>query len=381
MVRLLYIFIFICTFLINVTYAAGVSGLTINEDKNLIDFAGKIEASIENRDPNYFNLSFDTEALLDEILNKKCQETDSAFKKGFVDGIKMSFDLGTIIINELSTNGSFKFIHAVERNNSTWLVFRLISEEGINYHEYKIEPDGGNFKITDGYFYLSGDKLSESIYQIYTRYANLLLRFKTDDNTFLKADSELRKIKIFYSEGKFQKAYKHWNKIPVAYQSEKEFQCARINIAAGLDHEVYLGIFKEYMATYPAEPGKYLIPLDGLIAQGYYDLALQCLDSLDTVLSTDPLLDYFRASICYDRNDLALAIDCLVRLINSMPDFEMGYLSLLNIYLSENKFEEATTLLDKMILAFNAYKEDLYPFLAEYPEYLKSKPYQEWINQ
>jgi hypothetical protein len=382
MVRFAYIeiLIFVCMFTPALN-AVDTSGPTIIEDEGVVSFAKQIEESIENRNPSYFNLSFNSDALVSEILSSHLMKTDSVFNKGFTDGIKMSLDLGTIVINELGTNGSFQFIHAIKRNNDTWLVFRLLSENGINYHEYKVEPDVKNYKITDGYFYLSGDKLSESLYHIYEKYVYMLSRSKAEDTEWAKILEELEKIKTLYSEGKTQKAYKYFSNIPETYQTNKTIQCAKINVASGLDHKTYLDIFNEYMVTYPDEPGKYLIPLDGLVSQGCYDLALQYLDSLDNALMTDPLLDFFRATIYYETNSTEKSADYLVKLIVAMPDFETAYLSLLNIYLTQNKFEEATDLLNKMIVSFNTYKEDLYPFLAEYPEYLKSPLYQEWIRQ
>jgi tetratricopeptide (TPR) repeat protein len=193
--------------------------------------------------------------------------------------------------------------------------------------------------------------------------------------------NELQEAKMLYSEGKSVKAFKRLENLPATYSTTKVVQCARVNIASGLDAKSYLNVFNEFMSTYPDEPGKYLIPLDGLVTHGYYDLALKCLDSLDDALFADPILNFFRANLCYESGKSEQAVDYLKILLNDMPDFEVGYISLLNIYLAENKYVEATSLLDKIILTFNTYKEDIYPLLANYPEYLNSPLYREWIDQ
>jgi hypothetical protein len=352
----------------------------INDDQ-LTTFAKQLEASIENRNTSFFNISFNADSLVNDIISHSNYKAGYDFNQGFTDGIKSSFDFGSVILKELGEDGSITFIHAISRNNESWLVFRLISDNGLNYHEYKTELIDGRYAITDAYFYLSGEKLSESVAQIYLKYLSLCIKPEEQDVERLKALEELDNVKLIYAQGKSAKAYKEINKISGDFKSSKIYQCAMINIAANLKQNTYQSAYNEFMLSYPDEPGKYLIPLDGLISHGLYEYSIQCLDSLDSDLLSDPLLDYFRANVYYKMNDLVKASDCLVKVIDAIPDFEMGYLSLLRIYLTKNQFREATVLLNAMITSFNTYKEDLYPFLAGYPEFLNSSYYQEWIKE
>jgi tetratricopeptide (TPR) repeat protein len=353
----------------------------VPDDSKLIAFAKQIEQSIESRNPYYFNLSFDREVTLNRILDKSYSEADSAFNEGFIDGIRSTLELGTLIINELGNNGTFRFITSYSDIDGSWIVFRLLSENGINYHAYKVESIDNDFKITDGYFFLSGDKLSEALQLIYDRNTTIFLQKQKMDKVMVRSLDELDKTKQFYSKGNISKAFKIWQEIPSINRTEKPFQYVGLILATGLDKETFLNTYKEYLVNYPEEKGKYLIPLDGLMAHGYYDLALQCLDSVDKAIVKDPLLDFFRAKIYYAVGDIDKATSYLDQVIDLIPDFEMGYLSLLNIYLSERKFEEATLLLNQMILTFNTYKEDLYPFLTDFPDYLNSSLYKEWLEQ
>ncbi len=350
-------------------------------DNKLNVFARQIEMSIESRNPYYFNLSFDSELILSRILDNQYTQEDSAFNQGFIDGISMSLDFGSTIVNEIGNSGTFKFIRSYTNEDGSWIVFRLLSENGINYHAYKVETIGDDYKITDGYFYLSGEKLSESIELIYNRNAAIFLQRENIDEEMIQALDELDKIKLNYSKGKINKAYKAWQEIPTAYRTMKSFQYTGLIIASGLNQETYLKIFEEYINCYPEEPGKYLIPLGGLLSQGCYEPALRCIDSLGKALETDPLLDFFRAKIYYVNGNLEKSKQFLAQVIEAIPDFEMGYLSLLNIYLTERNFEEATVLLDQMTLTFNTYKEDFYPFLTDFPDYLNSSIYKDWIDQ
>jgi tetratricopeptide (TPR) repeat protein len=361
--------------------ASESSGKNLLDQKELVAFANQIEMSIESRNPYFFNLSFDSEAIIKSILENSLSESDSGFNQGFIDGFKQTLDLGAFIISEIGNNGTFEFISCNEDKDGPWITFRLLSENGINYHAYKVVTIGDNYKITDAYFFLSGEKLSESLQQIYDRNAAVYLQKETECIEMIQAKNELDRVKEYFSKGKINKAYKSWSEIPAVYRMSKSFQYVGLTIAPGLDKETYLSIYKEYLKNYPEEWGKYLIPLDGLVKEGYTELALQCIGKLEKTLKRDPLLDFFRAKIYYSNGNIEEATTFLGRVIDLIPDFEMGYVSLLNIYLTEKKFLEATILLNQMTLTFNTYKEDLYPYLSDFPEYLNSPVYKEWIEQ
>jgi hypothetical protein len=347
----------------------------------LDDFGKQIEMSIESRNPYFFNISFDAQQIIDHVIEKAGTESDTAFNTGLTEGLKSSLDMGTLILDELGANGSFKYITSYTDGDYSWLVFRLLNDNGINYHAYKTEKFENGFRITDEYSFLSGDKLSEIIESMYNRNAIAYLERNIMDQQMVLALEKLDKIKELYAKGKYSKAYQLYQSFPLSVKHSKTFQYVGLKVAEGLDKEKYLKVFNEFIAGYPEQKGKYLIPLDGLVKQGMYAEAIQCIDSLDNALNTDPLLDFFRAKIKYIEGDLENAKLYLAKVINFVPDFEMGYLSLLNIYLTEKNFKEATALLDQMVLTFNTYKEALAPFLTNFPEYLNSSVYMEWIDQ
>ena len=72
---------------------------------------------------------------------------------------------------------------------------------------------------------------------------------------------------------------------------------------------------------------------------------LAAVNTLDSQINKDPLLDYHRY-LSYDlleddKNSLA----CLKRLVKAMPDFQKGYIELIAVDLKNNNQSEADSLI------------------------------------
>ena len=342
----------------------------------LIAFAKQLESSISSGNPYYFNLCFNTEAIINKAVNPKENTSDNAFVQGFVDGVKQEFDLGTEIINEIGSEGSFSFIRAYQQNGKSKILFRLISDYGVDYHEYEVESQEDKIMIVDGYIFTSAQSISNTFGLIYTEY--LLSSYRMTETR--KDRDPVKKIYRLASSGKNLKAFKKWEKLPATIRYSKTNQLLGINLAKQLNKNIYFGTYAEFLKHFPDEPGKYFVPLDGLIKHGYYKAALENIDKLDEIVQEDPLLNVLRANIYLELGNVNIAEDYLCQVIDSMPEFESGYISLLDIYLREKEFAKVTELLDKIILTFEAGKEDLMPFFDNHPDFINSAEYQNWIE-
>lgn len=358
------------------TVLADEKPVTLNSslitDAELTDFGNKIQNSLCSRNPYYFNLSFDMEKMLSNVFEKYGHSPDMAFHEGFVDGIKQSLDLGGMLVNDLSTGSNIRLISVRNTEYESCLIFRLSGANGINYHEYFVEKYNGNLKITDAYIYSTGQRISETIGNLYISSG---FNIETDYTRSLKEIDQLR------AAGKYKQAFKKWNNLSYDARIEKSNLLTGISIAAKVDKNSFFSVMNLFTLFYPEEPGKYLIPLDGLIAYGLHEKALNYIDSLEGYTSTDPMLDYIRANIYWDIDKTGKATECLAQLIDEMPEFEPGYITLLDLYLEEDEFSLATDLLNRMIATFQNYKEDYIPLFAKYPEFMSSPEYQNWMKQ
>lgn len=378
------IFILALSFLCSLTDLASSEGIrsTVPSVNQLTKFAGYIEASIANGNTSFFNHAFDKDALLDHFIANDTFALTNAYVFGFVEGIKQNFDLGTLLVEEIKEYGSYTFLHAFQRAGTGRLLFRLLSKNGINYHEFEVESDDEELKITDAFMYLSGEKISETMERAYLSFRRLhAMASSDDDNERINTTIQMEKISAYISEGKSKKAYKHWNNLPLEYKSTTLVQIQGLQIAASLDKETFLKEYRIFLKSYPENPGKYLIPLEALVAKEYYTEALACIDSLENSTYSDPMLELLRANIFFELGNFSEAGERLSLLIDRLPDYETAYLSLLGIYMKEKKFSDATVLLEKMSFTFNQIKEDLQPILVQYPEFLDSQEYKKWLEE
>ncbi|MGD2034230.1 MAG: hypothetical protein PVF73_04180, partial [Bacteroidales bacterium] len=343
------------------------------EFSGLITFARYIEASIENGDPSFFNKSFDADAFTEKVAGSNYDELSEAFRQGFIDELKNNLDFGTSITEEIQRGGSYRYMNAYTEGNKGKILFRLLSSRSVNYHTMEVE-------ITDIYVFQAGEKLSESIGRLYNAFSSYTESSENNPPESWNLYTEYENLNALVSSGKYKKACRELEKLPEEIKRDRIFRIIHIEIASQLDKNTFGKVYREYMEQFPEDPGKYLIPLDGLMLHNEYPEALRCVDSLDKKVFTDPLLDLLRANIYYLMDNQKRAIESLLNLIVAMPDFENGYFSLLNIYIEKKKYGEATSLLDNIMNTFNYYKEDFQPLLAEYPAFINSLEYKEWVN-
>ncbi len=355
----------------------------VNSDpafNKLITFAGYIEASLENEDPSFFNKNFDVDLFIKNMLNKNQFDLSEAFAKGFVEELKNGLDFGTSIAAEIQKGGSYTFLNADYKDNTGEILFRFLSSQTINYHKLYVKFVEKEPKITDIYVFQSGEKMSESIGRLYSAFISG--KENTGDQMPVKwlFYLEYQKLYTLISEGKYKKAHKKLLNLPEEIRRDRLFQIMDIQVASNLDKKTFNSAYGNYINHFPENPGKYLIPLDGLIVHDEFLKALKCIDRLDESVGTDPLLDLLRGNIYYNMNKYETAEKKLSSLIDVMPEFENGYYNLLTIYIEQQKFSEATHLLDDMIGIFNYYKEDFQPLLANYPAFINSSEYKNWID-
>lgn len=346
-----------------------------------IQLGNNIEESIENDNPSYVNNLFNLDNFLKNAIPESENPLEQAFYEGFTGEFHRSFDLGISIINEIGYDGEYTFLHAYSSNDTYYLIFRMWSQQTVNYHEYKLEISENEFSVADIYNYYSGSYMSEILARVYEGGSLYISGTSNQQKQELQYIIKLNQLSEFVSAGKFKKAMKKWYKIPSNLRNEKPYLAEGLKIAKYLDEETFQEVYTQYSVNFPEEGGKYLIALEALSYQERSKEALECLEKLDAFLQIDPVLNLIRANLHYELHNKGLAIENLKELIKSNPEYEIGYISLLGIYLEEKKYVDATQILDQILYTFNSYKEDLQPILGEYPEFLNSTEYSSWSKK
>lgn len=342
-----------------------------------------IEQSLMNNNPSYFNSILDKQVLLKKVLINSKNSQVVNFNLGFQNGFYQSFDLGSMLLSQLNTNGSYDFLKTYEKSGHHVLLFRSFSNDGLNYHEFYIDKKDDRLIITDMYVYMTGELISERLRRTYIANLYKILPEEADfyvENDKYRTYKILEKAQKLAENGNHKKAFKTWSKIPYDRKKEKTVQLTGIQIASFYNIDLYNQLSRKYESEYPQDPGFYLFSLNGLYDQNAFDQSLSCLDSLDNLVGCDPMLDYIRAEIFSRMGNEQETIVAYERLIHSMPAFEPGYLEFFEFYMSRNDYENALSVLDRMSFEFNYYKEDFQDFLQKYPSLIKSELYAKWLT-
>jgi hypothetical protein len=375
--------ILIFLLLLSTAYSSAVSTKSDSVDTTLTlvkTLGANIEASIENNNPSYINGLINTDSMIINSVTMSANTEENIFFEGFKEGFTTNFDLGVSLIAEMGESGSYSFMYAYKCDGRYALTFRMIGISGVNYHRYSLVQHENGFAIMDVYNFFTGETMTEIISRMFAIGRSMAYMAERQDLALLNNWLSYMKIDSYFSDGKYKKALKKWRLLPEEDRLSKNLLSLGLRIAKHLDSTAFYPVFNQFMIHYPESGGKYLMALDGLSMQGETTLALTCADSLDVYLNGDPVLDLMRANVHYTLGNYAISQELLEEVVESMPDYESPYVSLLGLYLETNKYTEATDLLDQIRFRFSSYKEDLRPLLVGYPEFLKSAEFAKWMN-
>jgi tetratricopeptide (TPR) repeat protein len=326
-----------------------------------LDFAKKVEISIDKRDSRMLDDAIDEKAFFKK-MNLESGSDATSFQAGLKKGMKM----GSKIIESLTEKGTYELIKHYEKDKVHHLLFRLYDGGSINYHDYELKRTNGQPKVTDIYIYMTGENLSETLKNLFAQFKD---EFKDSDIETANWARRMPDIRTLITKGRHQDALTIYNSIPQRVKTGRMFQIIHVEITSGLSGEEYSKAIAEYEALYPNEPNMQLLLIDGYILRKDYDKALNAVNELDKMIDKDPLLDFHRA-MCYTlmKND-AKRVECLERLLKNMPDFEDGILELLVDYLETSQFEKAKPLVDRFKSRSKFNQATLTLLLSQHPGY------------
>jgi len=353
-------------------------------DTAKFDYMGQaIDSTLFAEDASYLNGLFDKDHLINEVTRKSDDKFVKEFNTGFERGLRDSFDLGQQIISEVGENGTYDFVKSrVNSKGEYHLLFRLYGDnEGLNYHDFKIQKVDNEYKIVDVFFFTSGEYLTETFRSLYnatlSNRPGILSKFFK--KTVLDDLIKLKEIKPLMATGQYQAAHEKYKKLSSEGKKQKSIQLIGIQIASNIDDETYGRYIKKYEESFPNDPSLYLISIDGYILSEEYDKSLVSIDKLDKSLGGDSFLNSLRANIYYYKNDLERAIELLEIFMYEYPYFFDGFDSALSLYVEAKKFESAVNILKIMMERFEVDKSDLKTVVEEnFKDFVKSPEYIKW---
>lgn len=314
----------------------------------VVNFNQKIRSIIKEGNASKFNDLIS----VNELKNKYIYDKEG---KDFIEAALQSGNLGKNIITSCSENGAtYEFVKSFTEGNKTFLLYRLTtSDMGLNYHELELCRENGIIKISDIFIYLSGENVSESLFNAYK--SLMVEKNKMTNQEEAKAIKAmtiaLPEIKKLSQAGEHQKAYEKLKALPPFLKNLRLMQLLNITIAQDLpDEKIYEKAIDDFRNNFPKAKNLDLLLIDGFILKKQYDNALASVNNLDKNLGIDPYLDFYRYLVSNLKNDTTNSLLFIEKVANAFPNKENIQLELLVNYKELLKKED----LKKAIQRFKA---------------------------
>lgn len=360
----------------------------IATEEDYYEFAEELETRINERDPSFFNEHFDLSNILQNLVTEVA--APDSFKTGFINGVEKSLNIGEQIVGSLGIEGNYKLLRINNFPERPTAVFRLISREGLNYHEiYLNQPEEGDttIQIQDFYIYMGAQVFSTTLKRLYLSSlpdsTNASITSKKDTSTVEKAFvshlSEIEEIGKMILNESHNKALDKINSLPQILQKDKMILIMRVNVAFNADSLLYEQAVADFKKYHPKDPVIELMALDFSFLKGNYTRSLVAIDHLNEKVGNDPYLNVMKADIYQDLKQWDTAEKLLHLAIEEEPDNEEAYWSLVLLYLDQEKYPETVEIFGTMYEKFQLNPAETL-IKDQYQEFWSSDAYKQWAE-
>jgi tetratricopeptide (TPR) repeat protein len=308
-------------------------------DEEAKKLAKQIEESIKAGDASVLDNAISRAVFIPkiDIPNSQKMEEETIFKK---------MDIGKKIIESLGKSGNYEIVKLMEKNKKKYLIFRIYSEDGINYQEMELCKEDNEVKIADIFVYLSGENLSETIKSLLKTIAKGQ-DFNDSEKEYLDAfRKQMPEIKRLIKEEKYTEAENIYIELPENLKNNKTFAMYNVIIAQGLNDEKYNKALNQYKKLSENLTNLDLLLIDGFLNRGDYDKALDCVNRLDNHINKDPFLDFFRYLIFNMKKDKKNALLCIEKAAIALPQHQVLQLELIATYKEDNEKDKLTKVVE-----------------------------------
>ncbi len=123
-----------------------------------------MEACIKQGNLKAFDRLIDWNAILNKATDSLGfpPQHRAGFHRGVMDSVTSEKGFAAQIAQHAAAGGSYKFLRVRERGGQPSVLFRMVSDAGLNYHEWLLAKSGTSVLASDIYIYISGELLSET---------------------------------------------------------------------------------------------------------------------------------------------------------------------------------------------------------------------------
>ena len=351
-------------------------------EAELISFCEELETSIIQGNPAVFN-----DALYETGLQKRVFE-------GYNAGGNLTYILNNTLNNHfrlgdgiLNTVLDGDFIFEVTRiyrdeNDYPWAVFRLFNGTHFNYIEFQFEKILDKIRISEAYYYNTGQNLSETLRDI------VFLEIGFDG----KSEKDPM-IKKYYREGiqfwqaaqqkllvgNYEMALDTFDYMDRRLIEKPFFATQRLTILSHLNEEKTFGFLEKFNSLFPNET-KFNLLNDVQISMynGEVEKTRKAIHNLSKLVGNDSVLDYYEANALLNNGDYEKAVFYFDKFIEQKPGLTFGYFGKAVSWIEGKNYEKAALCIKDILQEFSTNIADLEMTFENYPEFLESEEYLLW---
>jgi tetratricopeptide (TPR) repeat protein len=351
-----------------------------------VQFARSMEASIKQGDLKAFDRLVSWNALLSRATDSLGfpPQHRAGFQRGVMDSLTSDKGFAAQIAGQVAAGGSYKFVRVRERNAQSSVLLRLVTDAGLNYHEWLLTKEGDNILASDVYIFLSGELLSDTLRRSALPVAremskSFVQRLTTTESEYVKQLDLLAEMAEQLREGRHAEVLEAYARLPEVLQREKSVLLLLHQAASKTGEDDLLKVIDDFRRYYPDDVCLDFLLIDYYALRKEHDKALATIDRLDASVGGDPHLDLLRAESVYQQGDVARAFE-LVRKSNAAdPDAVEPYWTMLGLAVLEKDHVKTLAALERIESRFGI---DLggVAQAPEYSEFRKSPQGEKWTR-
>ncbi|HEU4339670.1 MAG TPA: hypothetical protein VFS19_06340, partial [Planctomycetota bacterium] len=232
-------------------------------EKEAIEFASRMEKFLLDGLYEKFDELFDMKGIVEDAIRglPLAKDDADAFRTRSIEGFAFGKKLAS------GSGDSYRFLRILPSSVPPQPVFRLMTQSGINYHQYRLKktPEG-QIRIADLLNHMAGYWWTP----VWRRYALALLaldpglkeKVPKQDVDFANHIEKIREMEQAANEGRSARALAIYGELPLSVKRDRIVQITRVKAAIKGSTDDYVAAEEEFNRFFPDDLSKDLIGLD-----------------------------------------------------------------------------------------------------------------------
>jgi tetratricopeptide (TPR) repeat protein len=320
----------------------------------------RIENGMMSGSPSALDNFLDFDRLMKRVQTK----SEMAKDPGFLAGARQSFlpisaSLGERIRSEMR-GGSFRLLKVYEDHGVRHVLFRLYTNPGLNYMDFRLIRVRDSIKSDDYFLYNVEDWISGSL--------AALVNVVAASARMNEEASATAKLMTLVRKKDYAGAKAAYDEMDSAMRNTRILNLLYVRACKFLGDTLYLLALNAYVDRNPNAPSGCLMLLDLAVLKKDYDMGLRAVDRLDSLVGGDPFLNFHRATFLFLLGKKEESLACHQKAFEYDPSIRVNSIDLAAAYSGKGQNDKAKEVLEVYKKTRTYHEGDLDEFYSKHPE-------------